>query len=86
MKKNDLAEIKKMDLSLIGEKLKKAQKEVVSLVIDKNTNKLTNLKTIKNKRREIAQMMTIVRQKQLLQQIEVRISESKKKEVSKDGK
>lgn len=70
MKRNDLAEIKKIDIKSVIERIKKAQKEIAGLVIDKNTGKLANLRTIKNRRRDIAQMMTVVKQKQLLEKLE----------------
>lgn len=85
MKKNDLAEIKKMDLPSIKERIKKAQREVAGLVIDKNTQKLNNLRSIKNKRRDLAQMMTVIKQKQLLEQMESNLSQGSKKEAIKNA-
>lgn len=70
MKRNDLAEIKKIDASEIKDKVKKFRKEVAGLVLDKNTGKLANLKNIKSKRRDIAQMLTVLRQKELLEKFE----------------
>ena len=70
MKKNDFAEIKKLEIKAVKEKIAAAQKEVVGLVIDKNMSKLTNLRAIKNKRRDIAQMMTVLKQKDLLIKLE----------------
>lgn len=70
MKKNELAEIKKMDLKALLIKAKKSQGELLDLVMDKNMNKVTNKKGAKNKRREIAQILTVVKQKQLIGQIE----------------
>lgn len=70
MKKSDLAEIKKMDIKSLDEKVKKSKKELLELMLEKSTSKLTNLKVIKNKRREIAQVLTVLRQKQLLSEME----------------
>lgn len=69
MKKIELAEIKKMDGKLITERVKKAQAELADLTMDKNMKKQANLKTLKNKRRDIAQMLTILRQKQILESL-----------------
>ena len=70
MRKNDLVEIKKMDIKQIEEKVKKTKSEIAALVIDKNMGKLANLKTIQSKRKDIAQMLTIIKQKQLLKELE----------------
>lgn len=70
MKKNELAEIKKMDIKTIVEKIKKMNNELIDLAVDKAMAKLTNLKALKNKRKEMAQILTILRQKQLLQDLE----------------
>ncbi|KKR80240.1 MAG: 50S ribosomal protein L29 [Candidatus Daviesbacteria bacterium GW2011_GWA1_41_61] len=86
MKKNNLAEIKKMEVPAIRERVKKIQREVAVLVMDKNTNKLTNLKIIKNKRRDLAQMMTVIRQKNLLAQMEAKSSLKEGQEKPKDAK
>lgn len=70
MKKNDLAEVKKMDLKALSGKIKKAYEEVNRLVLDKNMGKLANLREIKNKRRGLSQMLTVFRQRQLLLELE----------------
>lgn len=70
MKKTEFAEIKKMEIQPLLGKIKNAQKEILGFILDKSTNKITNLKVIKNKRRDLAQMMTVLRQKQILQELE----------------
>ncbi len=70
MKKNDLFEIKKMDLKSIREKAKKIVEEITDLHMDKNMGKLTNMKVIKSKRRDLAQTLTVLKQKELLQALE----------------
>lgn len=70
MKRNDLAEIKKMDILSLQQRVGKEKNELASLAIDKNIGKLTNLKSIKNKRKNVAQILTVLKQKQLLQQLE----------------
>lgn len=55
--------------SLLG-KVKGVQKEILGLILNKSINKATNLKVIKNKRKDLAQMMTVLRQKQMLEELE----------------
>lgn len=66
MKKTDLAELKKMDINLLSGKAGQVRSEIQSLTLDKSMAKLANLKMIKNKRRDLAQILTILGQKQLL--------------------
>ncbi|MDO8429424.1 MAG: 50S ribosomal protein L29 [Candidatus Daviesbacteria bacterium] len=74
MKKNELAENKRMDKKSLLEKIKKAKQEIWSLYMDKNMAKLANFRVIKNKRREVAQLMTILNQKISLEKLEVKQS------------
>lgn len=70
MKKTDLAEVKKMEVSQIKSKLRHIILEAQKLKLDKAVNRLTDLKSISRKRKEIAQMFTILRQKELLAKLE----------------
>ncbi|RJP46914.1 MAG: 50S ribosomal protein L29 [Armatimonadetes bacterium] len=70
MKRNELAEVKKMDLVALDEKAKVLGREIADLTIDKEMNKMSNSKALKNKRRQLAQVLTVRRQKELLQELE----------------
>lgn len=70
MKKNELGEIKKQDLKGLASKLKSLRSELLDLTMQKSLSKLTNLGQIKNKRKEIAQVLTVIRQKELLSKLE----------------
>lgn len=70
MKKNDLTKIKQMDIKALKEKIQEAKEELLKLALDKNMNKLENPKLIKNKRRDMAQMLTILQQKELIRALE----------------
>lgn len=70
MKKNNLAEIKKIDIKALAEKAKQIAKEIVSLHIDKNMNKIANLKIVNQKRKDLAQTLTVISQKKLLERME----------------
>lgn len=73
MKKQALAEIKKMDIQGIKERIKYSDEEMQKLVLDKSINKLTDVKVLTRSRKDIAQISTILRQKELLNQLEERI-------------
>lgn len=69
MKKSGLAEIKKMDIKALKEKIKVAKSELVGIVLNKSINKEPNLKAAKAKRLDVAQMLTVLRQKELLSEL-----------------
>lgn len=71
MKRNELAEVKKMETKALVERVKKTKLELSDLVMDKNMNKLKSLKDLRNKKRDLAQIMTILNQKQILSELEV---------------
>lgn len=70
MKKNDLVVIKGLDIKELGVKAKNIRQELADLVLDKNMKKLKDLKAISKKKKDLAQVLTIVRQKQLLLELE----------------
>jgi ribosomal protein L29 len=75
MKKNQLNEFKSYDTKALKEAVKKAKMEVADLVLDKNMSKLSDLKVISKKRRDIAQMSTILNQKILIEKLEGKVTE-----------
>lgn len=75
MKKNELTTVKNLDISQLKEKAKALKKEIADLTLDKNMKKLKDLKMISKKRKEAAQFLTIIKQKELLAKLE---SKSKK--------
>lgn len=72
MKKNNLTEIKILEGVTLLAKIKKAKAELADLVLEKNMKKLKDLKSVFKKRKEIALMLTIFRQKELLKKLEVK--------------
>lgn len=70
MKRNELVEIKKMEIKAIHDRVGLVRVELAGLVIDKNIGKLKDLRSIRNKRKDLSQMLTILRQKELLIQME----------------
>lgn len=78
MKRNDFAEIKNMDVKSLLTKAKGLKEEIVSLTMDKNMKKLKDTKAIFKKKKDLAQVLTIARQKELLAQLEKVTGEDKK--------
>ncbi len=72
MKKKLLTEIKQLDLKGLQKRVQETKEELISLVLDKNMGKLKDLKSISKKRKNIAQMLTVFRQKQLLGELGIK--------------
>lgn len=70
MKKNSLIEIKKMDINSLKGKAKTVYNELEDLLLDKSINKITNSKLVRSKKKDLAQVLTILRQKELIKQLE----------------
>lgn len=70
MKKSNLQEIKVLEVVALSERIKKAKAELSDLVLEKNMKKLKDLRAVFKKRKDIAQMLTIMRQKKLLKELE----------------
>lgn len=71
MKRNDFLEIKKMDLTALVEKTRQTKSDIANLELDKSLNKLKDVKSISKKRKELAKMLTVLRQKTLLKEMGV---------------
>lgn len=70
MKKNEFAALKPLEIKELREKAKVLKKEIAGLVMEKNMRKLKDLKSISQKRKEAAQLLTLIRQKELLMKLE----------------
>lgn len=77
MKRNELTQIKLLDLKELREKTKMIRQELANLLLDKNMKKLKDLKSISKKRKDIAQVLTVIQQKELLRRLETEISETR---------
>lgn len=77
MKKSELTQIKGLDIKELGGRAKSLQKEIADLVMDKNMKKLKDIKIISKKRKDLAQVLTIKRQKELLAELESSRKEEK---------
>ncbi len=84
MKRQQFMEIKQLEVKDLLAKVTAAKLEVADLVLDKNMKKLKDVKVISKKRHDIAQMLTVIKQKQLLSELEPVIASVAKQ--SKSGK
>ena len=69
MKKTQLNDIKKTDSKELIQKAKELKVELQSLTLEKSVGKMTNLKQIFFKRKDLAQVLTVLKQKQLLEKM-----------------
>lgn len=74
MKRADLTQIKGLSTKELAGKAKDLRKEIADLIIDKNINKLKDTKVVFKKRKDLAQILTVLRQKQILERLESEIS------------
>lgn len=70
MKKNDFAEIKVLDMKALEKKAEDLREELAKLMLDKNMNNLKDLKAISKKKKDLAQIATVMRQKELLEMLQ----------------
>lgn len=74
MKKNDFNQMKNSDIKELLIKVKTLKAEIADLVMDKNSRKLKDLKAISKKRKDVSQVLTIVKQKQIMSDLEKLVS------------
>ncbi len=79
MKKKEFVQMKNLDLKELKTKVEVLRKEIANLTLDKNMKKLKDLKMVSKKKKELAQALTVIRQKELLSQLESKIGEEKSK-------
>ena len=70
MKKNEFGEIKALDIKTLSTRVRGLRAEIADLVLDKNMNTLKNVKQINHKRRDLAQLLTVLRQKEMIAVLE----------------
>ena len=70
MKKNEFVQIKALSIKELAIKAKDLRQEISNLIIDLNMKKLKDTKSVFKKRKDLAQVLTVLRQKELLEQLE----------------
>lgn len=78
MKRNELTQIKGLSLKELSDKIKTIRKEIEEQILDKNMKKLKDLKMVSKKRKDLAQVLTVIRQKELLGALETKIKKGAK--------
>ncbi len=66
MKKNDLAELRKLDIASLQNKLIELKKKLVLTKLKIKRGELANLRAAKNLRRDIAIILTLIKEKELI--------------------
>ncbi len=66
MKKTASKDLEQKNAQELMSLLKTDREELAQLTLDKNTGKLKNLRSIFHKKKEIARILTTIRQKELL--------------------
>lgn len=74
MKRKEFVKVKELTLKELKGKLKSLQNEIANLQLDKNMKKLKDLKMVSKKRKELAQLLTVAGQKEMLRELELRVS------------
>ncbi len=81
MKRQEFIQIKNLSIKELFEKGKTLKKEIADLVMDKNRNILKDLKLIYKRRKDLARVLTVLRQKQMLEELIPKIENKEKKVV-----
>ncbi len=85
MKRKEFVQIKGLDLKELKSRVGVLRAEIANLTLDKNMKKLKDLKTISKKKKDLAKVLTVIKQKELLMQLESEVENQKSsKEVSKE--
>lgn len=77
MRKNDFLQIKSLDEKALVQRSFLLRKEIANAVLDKNMNKQKDLKIIAKKRKDLAQVLTVLRQKEPLRLLDGEREEGK---------
>lgn len=80
MKKNEFKQLTGLSAKELAEKSRQLKKEIADLTMDKNMKKLKDRKSISKKRKELAQVLTVKRQKELLVELESKVKTGKEKQ------
>ncbi len=80
MKKNDFLEIKNLDAKTLMDRARIIRGELADLRVEKGINKLTDLKVITKKRKDLAKILTVVNQKRLIEKLESQVKKQDKTE------
>jgi len=86
MKKTELTETKTISAEELIKKVTLLKGELADLILEKQMGKLKNKKSVFKKRKDLSQIMTILRQKQLLSELELNNVNDKSTNKKEGGK
>ena len=69
MKRNDLVELRKLDIASLQKKLVELKKKFVLAKLKIKRGELSNVREAKNLRQTIAVILTLIREKQIIQSL-----------------
>lgn len=73
MKRDELKQVAALTIAELKVKASALKKEIATLTMDKNMKKLKDIKEVAKKKKELAQVLTFARQKELLGDLESKI-------------
>lgn len=83
MKRNDLTDTKALDIKTLKGKAKNLKEEIAEMVMQRNMSSLKDTKSISKRRKDLAQILTILTQKEYLALFEKVEGEEQKEVVTK---
>ncbi|MDP3974231.1 MAG: 50S ribosomal protein L29 [Candidatus Daviesbacteria bacterium] len=86
MKKTEMTEIKKLDIKELQVRAKRLEKEIADLTLDKNMKKMKDTKMIHKKKKDLAQVLTVIKQKEQLSVFSNQLSDKSSSVVSQSDK
>lgn len=72
MKKSELNVLKGLSVKELFARVKALKQEIAADTFDLNMKKLKDIKSVFKKRKDLARLLTIVKQKQLLKELELK--------------
>lgn len=81
-----MTEIKKLDIKELQVRAKRLEKEIADLTLDKNMKKMKDTKMIHKKKKDLAQVLTVIKQKEQLSVFSNQLSDKSSSVVSQSDK
>lgn len=77
MKRDELKQVAALTIKELKVKATGLKKEIATLTMDKNMKKLKDTRGVAKKKKELAQVLTFARQKELLEELESKVKKEK---------
>lgn len=72
MKRNEFIQVKSLTTAELKQKAQGYRVEIANLTLDNNMKKLKDVKAVSKKRKDLAQTLTVLKQKEQLEKLEVK--------------